>query len=78
MNKHLVIEKFLIDLPRSYSVFFGKVFSEESCMAFIFEGRPITAYITIVCNNRLEDSAVVMGTVSMLRRKNHVTALVTD
>ena len=51
---------------------------EEFCLAIFPERRPITADDTIMSNDRLEDAAVIMRLVFVVRRKNDVAALVTD
>ena len=46
---------------------------EERCLAIALEGRPVSADEAVVCDDGLEDAAVVMGMMTMLGREDDVT-----
>ena len=56
----------------------GVVTKEELGLAGRFERGPVAADDAVMGDDRLEDTAVVVGTVTMLGRKNDVAALVGD
>ena len=51
---------------------------EEIHLTFIFEGRPIAADDSVAGDDRLEDTAIVVGTVSMFWREHNVTRLIAN
>ena len=54
------------------------VVKEEQRHAGGFEGGPIAADDSVMSDNRLENAAVIVGTVTMFGREDDVAALVGD
>ena len=48
------------------------------CLTVILERRPVAAYCSVVGDDRLEDAAVVVGMMAVLRREHNVTGLIAD
>ena len=51
---------------------------KEGGLAVILEWSPIAANRAVECNDRLENAAVVVGSVPVLLRKYYIAALVAD
>jgi hypothetical protein len=51
---------------------------EKSCLAVILEGRPVTADSSFIGYDGLEDAAVVVGVMPVLRREYNVSGLIAN
>ena len=65
-------------VPRLMRFLRMKCIMKKLHLARILKGCPVATYNAVVRNNGLEDAAVVMGQVPVLRWKHNVPALIAD